>query len=69
VDYYLDALNYASDSQRWRLEDNIARLYAQLGHFAEALVYANRSLLDAPEEQKAAQQELVEQIQIQQTTP
>ncbi len=66
---YQQALAYANSDQLWRVEDTLAKIFLQLGGYENALKYANYSLNDAPEEQKAAQQQLITYIESQQGTP
>lgn len=52
-----------SSSDLWRYEQSLAQLYYQIGDPAVALTYAQRALLNAPEEQKEMIQNLIYQLQ------
>jgi tetratricopeptide (TPR) repeat protein len=62
IESYLLALEISPDpTQNWRVEEVLARLFIQIGDFDNALLYAQRALAGAPEDQKARLQELVTQ--------
>lgn len=69
LDAYFIALDNASDSQVWQVQDTIAKVFARAEDFDQALVYARSSLTNAPETQRAAQQQLIEYLLSQQETP
>ncbi len=56
-------LSYAGKNNRWRLEETLARLYAQQQDKAGALQYARQALADAPETEQERLQTLVSQVQ------
>lgn len=53
---------WPENPERWRVHGALAQLYAQIGDNSRALEYAQSALSDAPEEQKAAIQELITQL-------
>jgi tetratricopeptide (TPR) repeat protein len=60
---YQAAINWApSNSDTWRIEETIARLYAQTGDMTNALVHAQNALKTAPDDQKDRLQSLVAQL-------
>jgi tetratricopeptide (TPR) repeat protein/O-antigen ligase len=61
---YHEALDLQpSQSDRWRIEENLARLYAQLGDKSKAIVFANSALSNAPDDQTPRISSLIEQIE------
>ncbi len=60
---YEAALQWApSGAEKWRIEETISRLYAQIGDTANALIHAQNALKTAPDEQKDRLQSLVAQL-------
>lgn len=51
-----------NSAEKWRVEETIARLYAQSGDRDNARVYAERALLAAPDDQRERLQTLVAQL-------
>ena len=47
----------------WNVHQVLARLYIQIGQTEQALLYASTALQLAPEDQQAALQDLVAQLQ------
>ena len=50
-------------SDLWKIEETIARLYAQLGDLANALIHAQAAFEAAPDDQKEKVEALISQIQ------
>ena len=69
LDAYFVALENASASKTWQVQDTIAKVYARMEEYDLAIDYARSSLMNAPEEQRAAQQQLVEYLTSLQETP
>ncbi len=64
IDSYLLALEFApSGVDVWRLYEEIARLYARIGNMANAQLYIQYALNDAPEDQKEQLRSLSAQLQ------
>jgi tetratricopeptide (TPR) repeat protein len=68
VDQAIDAYNKAlpllpQQTDRWRVEETIARLYLQKGDVANAMVHAQNAYNQAPTDQKSRLQTLISQIQ------
>lgn len=59
------ALTVANPGVRWRVEETLARLYAQMKDKAHALQYAQDALNHAPESEQQRLQTLIGQIQAQ----
>ncbi len=57
------ALSVTGKKNRWRLEETLARLYAQQQDKVNALQYAQQALADAPESEQERLQSLVSQVQ------
>jgi tetratricopeptide (TPR) repeat protein len=63
IDAFLAALDAGVKSgDVWKIEETIAKLYAQLGDVPNALVHANLALEAAPEAQKGRVQTLLDQL-------
>ena len=63
IDTFLLALDAGvKSSDVWKVEETIAKLYAQLGDITNALVHANVALEAAPEAQKERVQTLIDQL-------
>jgi tetratricopeptide (TPR) repeat protein len=68
IDQAIDAYNKAlpllpQQTDRWRVEETIARLYMQKGDMANAMVHAQNAYNRAPADQKDRLQTLISQIQ------
>lgn len=68
IDQAIDAYNKAlpllpQQTDRWRVEETIARLYLQKGDTADAMVHAQNAYDQAPTDQKSRLQTLISQIQ------
>jgi tetratricopeptide (TPR) repeat protein/O-antigen ligase len=68
IDQAIDAYNKAlpllpQQTDRWRVEETIARLYMQKGDMANAMVHAQNAYDQAPADQKDRLQTLISQIQ------
>jgi tetratricopeptide (TPR) repeat protein len=68
IDQAIDAYNNAipllpQQTDRWRVEETIARLYMQKGDMANAMVHAQNAYNQAPTDQKSRLQTLISQIQ------
>jgi tetratricopeptide (TPR) repeat protein/O-antigen ligase len=67
IDTYSAALKIkANESDKWRVEENIARLQAQKGNMDGAIQHAQNAFISAPEDQKQRIQGLIVQLQNQQ---
>jgi tetratricopeptide (TPR) repeat protein/O-antigen ligase len=67
IDTYMAALKIkANESDKWRVEENIARLQAQKGNMDGAIQHAQNAFVTAPEDQKQRIQVLIAQLQNQQ---
>jgi tetratricopeptide (TPR) repeat protein len=67
---YVKAVDLApAGSEKWRIEENIARLYVQLGDVRGALEHAQNALSLAPDDQKERLQQLVAQLSTALPTP
>jgi tetratricopeptide (TPR) repeat protein len=65
INTFLSALDTGvSAANRWKVEETIAKLYAQLGDFANALIHAQIALEAAPEASKERVQTFIDQITI-----
>jgi tetratricopeptide (TPR) repeat protein len=53
----------------WNIYQVLARLHSQLGQNGQALAYATTALQLAPDDQQAALQDLVAQLQALETSP
>ncbi|MEW6716695.1 MAG: O-antigen ligase family protein [Chloroflexota bacterium] len=62
ISTYIDALQYALETEVWRVEEVIARLYLHLGDKTNALLHAQYAWFVAPEEQKPRLQIFVNQL-------
>lgn len=60
---YQQALPLTGKANRWRLEESLARLYAQTQDKHNAVLQANNALNDAPQSEKSRLQTLLSQIQ------
>ncbi|HPH95718.1 MAG TPA: O-antigen ligase family protein [Anaerolineaceae bacterium] len=60
---YLFALKAAPDTDKWKVEEALARLYANTGNKIQAVQYAQAAVEHAPEASKANLQILLQQIQ------
>jgi hypothetical protein len=69
VDAYLIALENCEEDQVWLVADTLAKVLAHAEDFPAALEYAALSLEEAPEEQKPAQQQLIDTITGMQAEP
>jgi tetratricopeptide (TPR) repeat protein/O-antigen ligase len=64
ISAYQEALNQIpTTSEGWRIEETLARLYAQVGDRTNALVHAQNALAAAPQDQQDRLQTLVVQLQ------
>lgn len=63
VEYFIQALEFGRNNQIWQVEQVIARVYAQLGDDASAMLYATRALQNAPEDRRAEVQALINLLQ------
>ncbi len=61
-DAYNLAKNLAPDAEVWRVDEALARFYAQLGDRDNALLYANQALAEAPPEVQERIRSLIAQI-------
>lgn len=69
VEWYIDALEFANNNQRWRVEDTIARVYIQLDEYELARTYAVSALENAPDSDKAGVQQVLDFINQNQSAP
>ncbi len=60
---YQEALQFTGKGNRWRLEESLARLYAQVQDKENAVLQASNALNDAPQSEKERLQTLLSQIQ------
>jgi len=66
VEAYEKALESDVNPQdRWRIEETIGRIYAQMGDIEQALFWLTRALMSAPEEERERLQSMVIQIEAQ----
>jgi tetratricopeptide (TPR) repeat protein len=66
VEAYEQALDLDVNPQdRWRIEETIGRIYAQMGDIEKALFWLTRALMSAPEEERERLQSMVVQIEAQ----
>lgn len=64
IETYMAALKIkANESDKWRVEENIARLQAQKGNMDGAIQHAQNAFVTAPEDQKQRIQVLIAQLQ------
>lgn len=63
IEVYKAAAEVASTANRWRVEETIARVYAQQQDKAGALEYAQKALANAPESEQSRISTLIQQIQ------
>ena len=63
IEMYQKALEYVpNQSEIWKIEDTLARLLAQKGDLANALLHAQSALEAAPEDQKERVRSLISQL-------
>jgi len=66
IDAYQQALQLVpNNTDNWKIQEAIARLYAQAGDKNNALLYANNALKNAPDAQKTSLESLVAQLSAQ----
>jgi tetratricopeptide (TPR) repeat protein len=53
---------FPNSPDRWKILETIARLYARLGNWDNALIYAQNTLAETPEDQKERVESLINQI-------
>jgi tetratricopeptide (TPR) repeat protein len=64
IDAYTKALPLLpQQTDRWRVEETIARLYMQKGDMSNAMAHAQNAYDQAPADQKGRLQTLISQIQ------
>lgn len=62
LDAYVLAKSLAPPAESWRVDEALARLYAQLGDKTNAQAYANQALASAPQDVQQRIRDLLEQI-------
>jgi tetratricopeptide (TPR) repeat protein len=63
VDTLEASLDYAAETEIWKIEDNLAHYYLQLNDPQNALIHAQNALENAPATETERLQSLVEQLQ------
>jgi tetratricopeptide (TPR) repeat protein len=59
---YQRAMPLAAATDKWRIEEGLARLYAQTGDLQNALIHARNALASAPDDQKERIRVLITQL-------